>query len=305
MPGEAKPRRQPRTGPLLMVLASLAFVVTTSLIKLTRETLSGAEVVFWRGAVSTIILLPFLGHGRLQLRNPKLFALRLCLGYGALLGQAIAAKGLSLLDLNLATRLRPLLISMLAPLFFGKEERSGSPVWLALLVGLLGSMLLLLPELQAGSFHTLWILFSVICASASQLCLRGLGESDNSLTLVFWFHFATALVACGQLFLFEGGLRVPARPLWGILVGMGLSATLSQLLMTQAYSIERAPLVAAASYTGPLWALLGDLIIFRETPTPLALLGGALLFGSSLWLILGGPIEKQAQSRRQRLRRTL
>ena len=56
--------------------------------------------------------------------------------------------------------------------------------------------------------------------------------------------------------------------------------------MTRAYRVERASLVASASYAGVLFALVYDLLLFGEHPTWWALPGGAMVIGSSLWLVI-------------------
>ena len=67
---------------------------------------------------------------------------------------------------------------------------------------------------------------------------------------------------------------------------MGCFATAGQLLLTKAYALDRAGVVAAASNIAPLWAVLIDLALFATWPTPTALIGGALILVASLGLVL-------------------
>jgi drug/metabolite transporter (DMT)-like permease len=81
-----------------------------------------------------------------------------------------------------------------------------------------------------------------------------------------------------------------------LLFAVGAFATAGQLLLTRAYAVERAPVVAAASYAGVLWAFLLDLIVFGETPTVWVFAGGGLVVLSSLYLALGSPGVRSAGS---------
>ena len=83
-----------------------------------------------------------------------------------------------------------------------------------------------------------------------------------------------------------GGLpAIPPVSLWGWLLGVGGFATVGQLLLTRAYALDRAGVVAAASNISPLWAVLIDLALFATWPSTTALLGGALILTASLGLV--------------------
>ena len=274
-----------RTGPLLMMAASASFVLMTLCIKTLRAELSGPEVVMWRGLLSLPLLVLAAGGSGLRIRDRRLFALRVAFGFAAMTGYAIAAKGLSLVDIDLVSKLRPLIIAVAAPLVLGGGERVGGRTWIALTGGFAGCAVLLAPELAVGSAYSLWALGSVLLSAGAHLCLRGLaGESARA--VVFWFHAAVAVLGAGATLVTEGALELPAAPLWPWLVGVAAAATAGQLLMTRAYAVEVAPTVAAATYTGPVWALLGDVLVWDAWPAPRAWIGGAMVVTASIWLVL-------------------
>lgn len=273
-------------GPLLMVAASLALVIMTALVKIAREELSGAEIVLWRGVLSAPVLLVLARGEGLRLRAPGAFALRLLFGFGAMVAFATAARGLSLLDLNLVGKLRPILIAVAAPLVLGRRERAGGPEWASVGLGFAGCALIVGPDLAVGSWYGVWALLAVALSSAAHISLRALGGTDRALPIVFWFHLGIAALALPTLLLARTGLRLPPARLWPVLVGVAAFATVGQLLMTRAYALDTAPTVAAATYVGPVWSLLGDMAVFGTVPSPAAVAGGALVVGASLWLVL-------------------
>ncbi len=117
--------------------------------------------------------------------------------------------------------------------------------------------------------------------------IRALGKTDHAAAIVFWFQMTTLILAPAGHALVEGELiGLPPSHLWPYLVGTGLTATAGQVLMTNAYRLEKASVIAAASYAGPLWAVLLDLVVFGVLPAGWALVGGALVLGAGLTLVL-------------------
>ena len=276
-------------GPLFMILASLSFSLMVACVKLVRAELEPLQVVFWRAAISTpLLLIPVLRGPGFRLGRRKAFASRLLFGFIAMTCFYTAAKGLALVDLSLISRLQPILLAVLAPLVLGRDERAQPGVWVAAAVGFTGCALILGPTLAVGTLWGAWALGATFASACAHLSLRRVAAADAGLTIVFWFHLGMLVLAALGLGL-DG--EVPALPggwLLAPLLGLGLLATAGQLLMTKAYSLDRAPVVAAASYSAILFSLLLDLAVFQQLPTLAALAGGTLVVGSSLWLVVKG-----------------
>lgn len=275
-----------RTAPLFMLLASAVFTVMIALVKVARQELSGLEVVLWRGLLSAPLLAFSLRRVGTRIHNPGAFAGRLVFGFAAMVCLATAARGLSLVDMSLIAKLRPILIALAAPLVLGRSERVGRGVWAVLVLGFAGTAVLLGPQLAVGSLWGAWVLASVLFGVGAHLCLRRLGATDNARAIVFWFHLGIAGLALPMILITQGGLRLPSSGMWPVLAGVALTATVAQLLITRAFALDRAPVVAAASYSGPVWSLLGDLFVFGLVPPLTSLIGGALVLCPSLWLVV-------------------
>lgn len=276
-----------------MVVASLAFALMAAAVKVVRAEMTALDVVFWRGVLSVPILLLLTGARGLAVRDGRTVVLRAVLGFGAMTCYYTAAKGLLVADLTLISELTPLLIAAAAPLVLGASERGAARTWAVLVLGLAGCALLVGPQLAVGSVWGLWAVAATFFSAAAHLVLRKLGRTDGALVIVFWFQLGGALLAFAVSPLLDGQpVHWPRGHQWLPLLVVGVTATLGQLLMTRAYALDRAASVAAASYTGPVWALLVDVVVFATLPAPLALLGGALVVGAGLWLILGPSPDK-------------
>jgi len=270
-----------------MVLTTLAFTAMIGLVKVARAELSAAEVVFWRGFVGIPIAALGLRGLRLAPANRPVLALRIGLGFCAMICFFTAAKGLPLADHALYSKLHPLLVGILAPLALGAGERPGSRTWGALVFGLVGCGVLLGPEVQGGGLWGLWALAAAAFSAGAHVCLRRLGETDHPAVVVLCFQLAIAPLSLLLVLVQDGGLPgLPPVELWPVLAGVAVFAVLGQTMMTRAYQLDRAAVVAGAAYTSPLWAGLADAVFFETLPSWTTLVGGMLIVGSGLAVIL-------------------
>jgi drug/metabolite transporter (DMT)-like permease len=58
--------------------------------------------------------------------------------------------------------------------------------------------------------------------------------------------------------------------------------------MTKAYQHDRAAMIAGASYAGPIWGVLIDVVVFGSIPTLRMLAGGALIIASGMVFLRRG-----------------
>ena len=61
--------------------------------------------------------------------------------------------------------------------------------------------------------------------------------------------------------------------------------------MTRAYQVDRAARVAAATYAGPLFGVLADIVVFATVPGWDMAIGGALILVSGGLLVASRPAE--------------
>ncbi|MNV94267.1 EamA-like transporter family protein [compost metagenome] len=59
----------------------------------------------------------------------------------------------------------------------------------------------------------------------------------------------------------------------------------AQVLMTQAFRLGRAAVVAPFEYTGMIWATLLGFLVFGDVPTPTVLAGAGIIIASGLYIL--------------------
>ena len=276
-----------RRGPLLMALAGIVFAVMNAAVKTARSELDTLEVMAWRSLGSLPLSLLFAVGPGLAVKNRRTMVLRATLGSLSMFSSFTALKGLTLVEISLVGKLQPIVVAALAPLVLGSQERVGRWVWGLLAAGLVGSALLLGPSVASGSRWGLWALASVVLSAGAHVAVRQLGDTEHPATIVFWFQTVASVCAVAAYVGSTGHfLRWPPSHLVLPLLLTGLLATVGQVLMTLAYSLDRAAVVAGAAYTWPVWALVLDLVAFGAIPDWHGLLGGIVLLSAGAGLLI-------------------
>ena len=72
------------SGPVLMILAQVAFTIMVVFVKIARQELSTFEVALWRSVTAVPILMFMYRKVSWQIQDKKTILLRVVLGFGAL-----------------------------------------------------------------------------------------------------------------------------------------------------------------------------------------------------------------------------
>jgi len=254
-----------------MLLAGASFALMGVLVKLGVQWFSSHELVFYRSVVALALLLAgmTLRHGLTGGRHflGEHTALHVRRGLVGFLALATFFYAVAHLPLSLAITLNyssPLFLALLMP--WQLNERPSRAQYATVAVGFLGVALLLRPwdsapqDLVAGLVG----LFSGVMAAFAYIHVRRLGRlGEPEWRTVFWFAVVCALGA-SLLASLDGGWHVPAATEHvGLLLGVGLFATLGQLAMTRAYRKGDTVVVAAFAYSTVVFGGILDTLIFN------------------------------------------
>ena len=272
------------SGPVLMILAQIAFTIMVVFVKIARQELGTFDVAFWRAIIAVPFLMFIYRNISWHIQDRQSMVLRTGLGFGALCSFFAATKGLSIADLSLISKIQPMLVALLAPLILGKTERASSRIWILIAISMIGCSILLAPSLEVGSRYGLFAISASIFSAHAHIFIRKL-KGEHSGVVVLWFQFGSGILALLCCLLTQGSLLIPHYSLWFPLFMVGISATIGQLLMTWAYKKNNAAPIALASYIGPVFAVGADLIAFNVLPTANVYIGGSIVILSGIALI--------------------
>jgi drug/metabolite transporter (DMT)-like permease len=268
-------------GIILMLLASASFATMAAMIKAIGPELPISQLVFLRCAIAAPFLLGVLLCRRqpLIVQARKLLLARTLLGVMAMHCFFYALTHMELASSIFIGRTQPLILALLAPVFL--KEKAPPSAWLAIFTGLAGVALIMNPSAQ-WSMAALVALGGAAFSAGVHILIRRLNRTDQPMVIVFNFTVLTGL-ATGLWSL--PGFVMLAGHQWLLIIGVALFASLGQILMTSAYRHDRAPVIAAASYSSVVLSVIYGYFFWGEVPQPTAWLGGLLIIGGGLLLV--------------------
>ncbi len=282
-------------GVKYMLLASLMFAFMGAFAKLASQSLPSLEVVFFRNVAGVVLILlavwkkPFTHKGG----KPLLLLFRGTMGFLALLTFFYLIAHISLGDAMTWSKTSPIFTAVFAFLFLG--ERMTKKAWLAVFIGFVGIVFITKPTGLTLSKYDLLGLFSGIGAALAYTSIRELKKYYDTRAIVLSFvgvgtigpvilFLLSPYINAPELDFMFARFVMPQGIVWFYVIGMGIIATISQLLMTKAYSATKAGIVGAVSYTNILFSiivgtLLGDPLpdIITTTGIVLIVLAGIMV----------------------------
>lgn len=273
---------RPLLALLIRLLGIAGFALMAALIKLASE--SGvhlAEIVFWRQAVSLPILLGFAlatgGLAQLGTKRPKAHALRAIYG---IVGMILNFGAVVMLPLAEATTIgftAPIFAVILSALLL--KESVGIWRWSAVLAGFAGILIITQPGGNNipidGALVALGAAFMIALISIQ---IRDLSSTDKPLVIVFWFSAASVALMLPAVIIVHEPLSMKQ---WLLLLGVGLTGTWGQVLITVALRLGKVSSVIVMDYSSLIWATLYGWLFFAVLPT------ASLWFGAPLVVAAG------------------
>ena len=281
----------PRQAVLWMLLSVFLFALMDGGLKWLASDYPPFQVAAMRGAAALPLVLAWTflrGRGATLLRvHWPLHLLRGALGIAMMYGFVYGLARMPISTAYAIVFVAPLMVTAMAALLLG--EKVGPRRWAAIVVGLLGVLVVLRPTGEGvGALAGLALALAAFGYAAAAITVRVLAQRDSTEALVVWFFVILALGA-GAL-AWPDWQPVRREDLW--VIGMiGVCGSLGQVFLTHAFRLGQASQIAPLEYTGLIWVVLLDLVVWRVLPDAMTWLGAAIIVASGLYLI-----------RRQRIR---
>ncbi len=296
-------RHEPVRGIFYLCMGVLVFSLQDAIIKQVSADYALTEVVFIRSCVAAPILLTLVwrdaGWRALFDSHLDTLVLRALVMFGAYAAYYMAFPALPLADAVALYFTVPLFVTALAGPILG--ERNGWAVWVAVLLGFGGVMVMLQPgtglfnpaallSLLAAAFYGLAMLMAR--KHGSSLSAAVMGFYQNAVFLVGSALVALVLQLAGVVHAVHPSIAFVVRPwtvpsmLDGCMIGLcGVVASVGIMLLTSAYRVARASAVTPFEYTGMLWAPLWGFLFFNEVPRATTVAGAAVIVLAGLFAL--------------------
>ena len=190
-------------------------------------------------------------------------------------------------DVVVISQAVPLIVTIFAVLFL--SERVGIRRWLAVSVGFLGVVIAVNPT---GNFEATALLAVAAtgCWASTILFMRKLGTTESPIAVAFYFMMICTLITA----IFQPWVwQTPTPRVLFILVGVGVTGALGQMLMSAALKHAQASVVSPFNYTGIIWAIGFDLTIWNVTPAWTTLVGAGIITATGVYIFRREAIVRQ------------
>ena len=279
----AASRHRPLLALAIRLGAIAALATMSALIKLASEHgIHLLEIMFWRQFITLPIAIAWVlatgGIGLLATRRPGTHMLR---GLYGTIGMVLNFGAVILLPLAEATTLNftvPIWAVLLSILLL--KEKVGIWRWSAVLLGFAGIVVIA----QPGSGHfplygALVGLGAAFMIALISIQIADLNRTDKPLTIVFYFALLTSVVTAPAL---PFVMTAHDADAWLLLLAIGLTGALGQLLLTAALRFGAVASVIVMDYSGLFWATLYGWLWFDALPPASTWLGVPLIVGAGL-----------------------
>lgn len=295
------------SGILLALFGSAILSINDMAVKALSGQFPLHEVVLIRSIVgmtflATLVLVtrgPGAFSGLLKTTHPRLHLARVMCNIFSNISYFLAIAALPLADGVAIFFVAPLLVTALSVPILG--EKVGPRRWAAVGVGLLGVIVMTRPGQEGFDPAAILCLISAALYALMLILTRLIGRDDSAITMSAYTQigFFTVSILMG-LVVGDGRfghsdnasmaflLRAwhwPAPGDWLVLVLSGLAVSVGGLMISQAYRLCEAGLVAPFEYSSLPMAVMWGLVIFGTWPDRTAWTGIALIVGAGLYTL--------------------
>ena len=279
------PHRSPLAAAGWMLAAVASFSLMDAGMKLLSAHYPPLQVTLLRGAASLpFVLVWVLASAGVRSIVPVRWGLHLLRGVLGMVMIGCFVYALRRMPLSTAYTLyfvAPLLVAALSVPLLG--EKVGPRRWTAIGIGLLGVVVVLRPGVDGlVSFPGLMVLLAATAYAIAAVTVSLLTRTDTPQSMVVWF---LAIMAVGAGLAAIPGW-VPLR--WehaALILGMGLAGAFGQIALTSAFMRGDASMIAPLEYTGLVWVIAWDWLLWQTLPDTATWTGAAIIVASGLYLL--------------------
>ena len=256
-------------------ISVLFFVLMSVCIKATGDNLPLFEVVFFRSFFALIPLFLVIFYFNLKItsiNNYKLHFFRGLVGIAAMSLFFISLRYVPLIEMQTISYSSVFFISILSIFFLG--EKIGYRRVIAIIVGFIGVVIILKPDVNLLSNYSVLPLLASIFLSMAVIILKKILLTNNNILSVWTFTLFATLFS---LFFFNDDWIWPNNFDLVLLIASGILGFVAQLCLSKSFQLADASVLAPLDFTSVIWAFLIGYIIFGEFLSREVLLGGPLI----------------------------
>ena len=269
-------------GAFFIVASELSFALSAAIIKLVSVSLPNESIVFFRNLFGLVILTPLLvkaGSKVLHTDRLYLHLVRAGFGMAAMYSFFYALGKISLGDSMLIKSTIPLIIPFVSLVWL--RESITQRVILAGVLGFIGVFLILEPNGDTD-WASLVALGSSFMAAIAFVTVRKLSATEPTLRIVTYFAICGMCISSIPLL---WAWQTPTPMEYLMLLSVGLTTTIGQLLLTRGYQNAPASSVGIFTYTSVPFGTLFGWLFWDDLLDQNSLFGAILIIFAGLIIL--------------------
>ncbi len=270
-------------GLLWSAAAGFIFCQLNALMRVLTIQLEPFQTQFLRYLLGCVVMLPLVLKGGLAAYWPKSIGAQFGRGLVHSIGLWLwfaALPHVPMADMTAMGFSGPIFIMIGAYLFFREPMRRDR--WLAALIGFAGVLIVVAPKLSgAGGYFHLVMLASSPVFAASFLLTKALTRHESAGVIVVWQGVSVAFFSLPLAWLHW---QPVAALQWAGFVACGILGSGGHYCLTRSIHVADISSTQSVRFLDLIWASFLGWLWFADVPTVSAIVGGAVIAISTLWI---------------------
>lgn len=287
--GMAARLEQEQIGKLFWIGGAAATVGVASCVHAAAELMPLGQIMAYRAIISGVLILIYgllrKPHVDLLPRRWRPHLIRGLLACFAMALSYIAYVRLPITQAQTLLYLAPLIVLPIAVLRL--KEQLNARLIVGLISGFTGVLLILGISFETGP-SALWGAIagigSAIFIAVIQVNVRAMTATETAMSISL--SFTVIVAGISGLSAILGDWVWPNQTDIMVLIGAGIFGALNLVLFSESLARAPASAVAPLDYTGLVWAILADWLIFAQVPGFLGILGSVLITVAALVVVV-------------------
>ncbi len=269
-------------GCIYMLASTVFFATMHACVRFVSAEIHPFEVTFFRNLFGFFALLPWLviqGLEPLRTRRIGLHFARAGTNVVAMLMFFMALSMTPMVQVQALAFTAPLFTTVLAALILKENVRIRR--WMATLVGFVGALVIIRPGFQPIDAGALLTLASAAVWAFTMIIIKQLSRTDSALTITAY-----------MVILMTPMSLVAAIPVWdwpnltqlGWLAACGITGTVAQFLMAQAFRSADTSVVLPLDFTKVVWGAIIAWLWFSEVVGIWTWIGAVIIFTGATYI---------------------
>lgn len=268
-------------GATWMTLSAVLFASQAGIVRYLAPDFHFVEISFFRAAFGIVVMVPWLSrHGLGILRTPHTarYIFRGFLSTAAMYGWFGGLTLVALADATAISFTFPLFIALFSMVLLKEKARASR--WIAMAVGFSGTLIVVRPGFAEVNGGVLMVIGAGLCIGGSATILKVMVRSDTPDKVALYqsiYMLPFALV--GAVFVWTW----PTPEQWFWAFAIGAVSTTAQRLYSRAFAVGDVGAIAPFDFMRLPFAVAIGLLAFAQVPDVWTLVGGAVIFVSSVY----------------------